>query len=215
MKKWMVPALGLAGLAAWTAGQAQNGAPTMPGAPDASRVSGGTYTADPAHSLVGWRVGHMGFNDYFGLFGDVNGTLVLDPADPARSLVDVMVPVAGVTVASEGLRKHLLKPAKDGETPDFFGADPAPARFVSAQVEPGSGQTATITGNLTLNGVTRLVTISARFTGAGISPVDKLETVGFEGSTTIRRSDYGMSADLQMVGDEVQLNLTAAFKKAG
>ena len=211
----MAPALGVAALAAWTAGQAQDGPPTVPGAPDASRVSGGTYAADPAHSLVGWRVGHFGFNDYLGLFSGVEGTLTLDPADPARSHVDVTVPVADVMVASQALKQHLLRPAPAGGSPDFFGANPAPARFVSTQVEPGPDRTATIAGNLTLNGVTRPVTIAARFTGAGTNPMNKLETVGFEGTATIRRSDYGISYGVPMVGDEVELNLTAAFEKAG
>ncbi|MEL0211830.1 MAG: hypothetical protein VW891_14835, partial [Novosphingobium sp.] len=49
--------------------------PEVPGKADKSRVTAGTYTADPAHSLVGWQVNHFGFNDYFGLFGDVSGTL--------------------------------------------------------------------------------------------------------------------------------------------
>jgi polyisoprenoid-binding protein YceI len=61
---------------------AQSGPMQAPGAPDAARVTAGTYKADPNHTLVGWRVNHLGFNDYFGIFGDVTGTLVLDPKNP-------------------------------------------------------------------------------------------------------------------------------------
>ena len=215
VKTGMVWVAGAAALMAWTAGVAQDGPPAVPGQLDASRVSGGTYGADPAHSLVGWRVGHLGFNDYLGLFGGVDGTLVLDPTDPSRSRVDVTVPVADVTVASQGLRDHLLRPARDGGSPDFFGADPPPARFRSTRVEPGPGQTATITGELTLNGVTRPVAVAARFTGAGVNPRNQRETVGFEGTATIRRSDFGLSYAVPMIGDEVELDLTAAFEKTG
>src|SRR3546814_9215540 len=56
---------------------------TAPGAKDLSRVTGGTYQADHHHSLVGWRLNHLGFNDYFGVFGDVTGTLTIDPTNPA------------------------------------------------------------------------------------------------------------------------------------
>ncbi len=57
-------------------------APQTPGAVDVTRVTAGTYNTDPGHTLIGWRVSHFGFNDYFGIFGDATGTLVLDPAKP-------------------------------------------------------------------------------------------------------------------------------------
>ena len=192
--------------------QAQN-APQLPGQMDASRVTAGTYTADANHSLIGWRVNHFGFNDYFGIFGDVAGTLTIDPANPAAAKVDVTVPIANVVTASEGLTGHLLRPGADGKAADFFGAQPAPARFVSTAVEPVGTTGATITGDLTLNGVTRPVTLTAEFTGAGANPMNQKETVGFEGSTTIRRSEFDVNGALPVVSDEVELNITIAFEK--
>jgi len=59
-------------------------APQVPGVKDTSRVAAGTYTTDPGHTLIGWRVSHFGFNDYFGIFGDATGTLTLDPEKPQR-----------------------------------------------------------------------------------------------------------------------------------
>ena len=53
-----------------------------PGKLDPSRVAPGTYRLDPNHTLIGWRVDHLGFSDYFGVFGDATGTLMLDPDDP-------------------------------------------------------------------------------------------------------------------------------------
>ena len=185
-----------------------------PGAKNAARVTGGTYQADPNHSLVGWRLNHLGFNDYFGIFGDVTGTLTLDPKNPAAAKVDVTIPIASVTVASAGLKDHLLRAGKDGGKPDFFGADPAPARFVSTTVvvDP-AGDEAKVTGNLTLNGVTRPVTLDVDFTGAGPAPMSNTETVGFEAETTIKRSDFGLGFGVPLVGDEVELEITAAFEK--
>ncbi|WP_315760499.1 YceI family protein [Sphingomonas sp. Y38-1Y] len=192
---------------------AQSAAPQLPGQKDASRITGGTYQADSGHSLIEWEVNHFGFNDYFGLFGDVAGTLVLDPKNPASAKVDVTIPVSKVVTASQGLTSHLLRPGKDGGKPDFFGASPAAARFVSQHIVV-KGTEATIHGNLTLNGVTKPVTVEAEFVGAGANPMSKKETVGFHGEATIKRSDFGVMGALPVVSDEVSLDITIAFEKA-
>ncbi|MCG6119490.1 MAG: YceI family protein [Blastomonas sp.] len=184
----------------------------VPGQKDASRVTAGTYKADPGHSLIGWEVNHFGFNDYYGLFGDVAGTLTIDPANLNAAKVDVTIPVGKVTTASAGLTSHLLRAGKDGGKPDFFGPSPADARFVSTKVM-ASGTTAKITGNLTLNGVTKEVTFDAEFTGAGTNPFNKKETIGFEAETEIKRSDFGIAYGLPMVSDEVELDISVAFEK--
>lgn len=185
-----------------------------PGSRNPAAVTGGTYRVDPGHTLVGWRVNHFGFNDYFGLFGDVTGTLTLDPRQPNAAKVDVTIPVSKVTTASEGLTSHLLRAGKDGGKPDFFGPNPADARFVSTRVV-AAGQTAKITGNLTLNGVTKPVTLDATFSGAGKAPeqMGGKETVGFHAKTTIKRSDFGVAYAIPLVSDAVTLDITAAFEK--
>ena len=183
-----------------------------PGRPDPSRVAAGTYKLDPNHTLIGWRVDHLGFSDYFGVFGDATGTLALDPANPAAARVDVTIPVAKVLTASPGLNEHLLRPGKDGGKPDFFGPNPANARFVSTQVAPGAdGTSATIVGDLTLNGQTHPVTIAARFKGAGAFPGGK-PTVGFQGKATISRSQWGISTGVPLVSDAVELDISAPFE---
>jgi polyisoprenoid-binding protein YceI len=189
------------------------GAAEPPGRVDAARVTAGSYVVDSGHTLVGWRVNHFGFNDYFGIFGDVTGKLELDPANLAATRLDITIPIANVTVASAGLRDHLLRPGKDGAKPDFFGAQPAPARFVSTAVRRTSQTKATITGDLTLNGVTRPVTIAAEFTGAGPHPMNKRLNVGFEGRATIKRSEFGIGYGIPLVSDQVELDITAAFEK--
>lgn len=206
-------ALGI-GMAALVSAAAIAQMPAMPGVADPARVTAGTYRADAGHTLVSWTVDHFGFSDYFGLFGDVTGTLTIDPANPSAAKVDVTIPI-NPTVASKGLRDHLLRPGKDGKTPDFFGPEPSPARFVSRTVTVGStGTTAYILGDLTLNGVTRPVAIQAEFTGAGANPMNKAETIGFSGKSMIKRSDFGIKYGIPMVSDEVELTISAAFEKA-
>ena len=185
----------------------------LPGAPDPERITGGTYIADPGHSLVEFEVSHFGFNEYFGIFGDVAGTLELDPANPEAAKVDVTIPIASVTTASKGLTAHLLRAGKDGAAPDFFGPEPAPARFVSKAVSVTELE-AQITGDLTINGITKEVTLYAEFTGAGINPFNKKETVGFEAETTITRSDFGVNYGLGLISDEVELEISVAFERA-
>lgn len=187
-----------------------------PGSPNPAAVTGGTYQADPNHTLVKWTVDHLGFTDYFGLFGDITGTLVLDPKNPNGAKVDITIPVAKVTTASAGLTAHLLRAGKDGGKPDFFGPTPADAKFVSTKVV-ATGQTAKVTGDLTLNGVTKPVTLDVKFHGAGMSPAmggyPSKENVGFDATVTIKRSDFGVSMGIPMVSDAVKLDIAAAFVK--
>jgi polyisoprenoid-binding protein YceI len=188
------------------------GVPEAPGKADVARVTAGSYTADPSHSMIGWQVSHFGFNDYLGLFGDVSGTLSLDPANPGAAKVDVTIPVAKVTTASADLTEHLLRAGNDGKKPDFFGPAPANARFVSTSVV-ANGTTAKIIGDLTLNGVTKPVTLDATFAGAGTNPFNKKETVGFHANGMVKRSEFGIDTGIPFVADGVQLNISVAFEK--
>ena len=182
---------------------------------DTSAIEAGSYTADAGHSMVGWDVSHLGFNDYYGIFGDVAGTLTLDPADPAAASVDVTIPIASVTVPSAGLKAHLLRDGADGGKPDFFGSDPAAAHFVSTNVELTGDTSATITGDLTLNGVTKPVAIAAEVSGVGVNGMSQKKTVGFHGVATIKRSDFGIDFGIPFgISDEVDLRITIAFEKS-
>ena len=180
----------------------------VPGAPDASRVKAGSYKMDPNHSQVAWTVNHFGFSLYHGLFGEPTGTLTLDPAKPAAASVSVTIPMDKVLTTSTQLNGHL-------QTPDFFDVKQFPtATFVSTKVV-ANGTGATITGNLTLHGVTKPVTLNAKFTGAGDSPMSKAATVGFEATAKVKRSDFGIVKYLPALGDDVDLQITAAFERQG
>lgn len=195
--------------------QAQNAMGQKPGSKNPALVTGGTYTADPNHTLVSWEVDHLGFTPYFGLFGDITGTLTLDPKKPAAAKVDITIPVAKVTTVSAGLTSHLLRAGKDGGKPDFFGPAPADAKFVSTAVKPTGTDKASVTGNLTLNGVTRPVVLDVMFYGAGKAPamMGGKENVGFEATTTLKRSDFGVMMGIPIVSDAVKLKIAAAFQK--
>lgn len=184
----------------------QDTPPPLPGAVDAARVTAGTYSVDPRHSQINWQVNHFGFNDYFGLFGDIQGTLQIDPANLSASKVDVTIPIASVMTSSQGLTDHL-------KTADFFNmAQHENARFVSTNVMV-DGQKATIKGDLTMLGVTRPVELETRFEGAGTNPMSKKATVGFHAAATIKRSEWGMTKYVPLVGDDVKLRISVAFEK--
>lgn len=181
-------------------------APALPGALDPSRVQAGIYVMDPAHTQVAFTVNHFGFNNYVGLFGMPTGTLTIDPAQPEKASLTVEIPMAEARTSSPKLNEHL-------QTPDFLDAAKYPmAKFVSTDIKV-DGTDAEITGNLTLHGVTQPVTIDAQFTGAGVHPMNKKLNIGFSGTTTIRRSAFGMDKFVPLVSDEVKLAITAAFEK--
>jgi polyisoprenoid-binding protein YceI len=189
-------------------------APGQPGQPDKSRVTAGTYIADKSHSLIAWKVNHFGFNDYFGLFGDVDGVLTIDPANPAKASVTATIPVSKVVTVNPELTARLLRPAGPSGKADFFGAAPADAKFVSTSVVPREdGTSATINGNLTLNGVTKPVSFDASFAGAGTNPFTRATTLGFQARARIKRSDFGSTFLLPMLADEVSLSISMAFVK--
>lgn len=86
--------------------------------------------------------------------------------------------------------------------------------FVSTKVVLTDSNKASITGNLSFHGVTKPVVLAASFNGAGINPLDKKYTVGFDASATIKRSEFGVNTYLPLIGDEATLGISAAFEKA-
>lgn len=205
-------ALVTGGIAAAPAIFAQ-GAPQVPGTMDPSRVTAGTYALDAGHTLVSWNVSHFGFNDYFGLFGNITGTMTMDPANIEAATFDITIPVGEVTVASAGLKDHLLRAGKDGGAPDFFGPTPDMAKFTSTKVVKTGATSANVLGNLTLNGKTAPVMLAVDFSGAGANPFNKKETVGFHARALMDRTQWGINYGVPLVGKDVTLTISAAFEK--
>lgn len=182
--------------------QAPEAGPTT----DPTQVRAGTYSLDPAHGKITWSVSHLGYSTYYGQITDVAAQADLDPKEPGKSRLTVTIGMASINGLNDALNRHL-------QGPDFFDTQKFPtATFVATQVEPTSPTTARITGTLTLKGVAKPVTFDATFNQAGLNPIDKRYTVGFDGRTVIRRSDFGVSAFLPAVGDEVSLRLEGEFK---
>jgi polyisoprenoid-binding protein YceI len=179
-----------------------------PVAAAAARVTAGTYKVDPAHTQVIWSVDHFGFSPLYGMFGEVTGTLQLDPARLQDAKLNIEIPMSGLTVTSPGFARHLA-------TPDLFDTAKFPtARFVSTSIRP-QGNRAVVTGDLTLHGVTKPVTLQTQLYGAGPNPRTQAQTVGFTATTTIKRSEWGLGYGVPAVGDDTELRITAAFEKAG
>ena len=185
---------------------AQSGAPQLPGQADPSRVAAGTYAVDNHHAQIQWTVSHFGFNDYFGIFGQPTGALTIDPAKPNDAKVSITIPVNELATSRGDLTKHMM-------TADFLDAAKYPtATFESTKVE-ATGTKAKITGNLTLLGVTKPVVLDAQFTGAGTNPMSRKATIGFHASTTLKRSDWGMTKYVPLISDDVKINISIAFEK--
>lgn len=173
---------------------------------DPTQVRAGAYTLDADHGKITWSVGHLGYSTYYGQIAGLSAALDLDPKAPAKSRLSVTVPLSGVVTGNARLDQQLAGV-------DFFDTAKFPtASFAATGVEPTSPTTARITGDLTLHGVTKTVSIDATFNQAGTDPIDRRYTVGFDGWAVIKRSDFGITAYLPLLGDEVTLRIEGEFK---
>lgn len=205
MRKYLIPAAALMALAGGTVVVAQQ-MPAAPGTEDVSKVTGGNYAIDPGHTQIVFAYDHMGFSNNLGIIAQPTGTLTLDPKNPAAAKVSVDIPVANLKTGVPDLDTHLMKA-------EFFDSAKFPkATFVSTGVKV-DGDDAEITGNLTIKGITKPVTLDADFYGAGMHPMTKKENIGFNATATIKRSDFGMNYGVPMVGDAIELKIVAAFEK--
>jgi polyisoprenoid-binding protein YceI len=176
----------------------------QPGVARAAAITAGTYKVDPNHTQATWQVNHMGFSMLQGQFGASGGQITIDPAKPNATKVDVTFSVDQLSTTSAPFATHL-------KSKDFFDAATYPtARFVSTSVQ-ATGNTATITGNLTIKNETKPVTLRATFVGAGPNPMNKKLNFGFRATGTIKRSDFGVGNYVPVVSDNVDLVINAAF----
>ncbi|EWT03466.1 polyisoprenoid-binding protein [Intrasporangium oryzae NRRL B-24470] len=144
----------------------------------------GDYVLDPAHTTIGFTARHAMVTKVRGHFGTYEGTAHVDTANPANSSVKVLIQAASVTTGNEQRDGHL-------KTPDFFDVENYPEiSFVSTDVER-DGTEWNITGDLTINGVTKSVTIPFEETGSAKDPFGNTR-VGFEGGTTIDRTEWNL-----------------------
>ena len=177
----------------------------IPGAPVAARVTAGNYKVDTNHTQVVWTLNHMGFTPLSGDFAASGGSLELDPARPEAAKVTVNFTMGTMTTLVPAFTTHLL-------SADLLNVAKYPTASFTSTAVTVNGTNAKITGNLTLLGVTKPVTLDARFYGAGDNPRSKKLNIGFSAKTSIKRSEFGIMYG-PTVGDEVELEIYAAFEK--
>lgn len=168
------------------------------------------FTLDPAHTSVNFKINHLGISETYGRFNDVEGRLDLDRQNPEASSVTVVIDTRSIDTNHEERDDHLR-----GE--EFFAVGTYPTiTFKSTDIEMTGEKTAKITGDLTLRGVTKPLALDATLLHLGPHPMrPEREVAGFTATGEIRRSDYGMTGFLPMVGDEVTLFISAeAYREA-
>jgi len=159
-----------------------------------------TYTLDTNHTNIVWTINHFGFSNPSGKMTKVEGTLVLDEANPANSKVTVKLSPANVITGVDKLDEHI-------KSKDFFDVATFPdATFVSDKVDVTGKDTAKVTGTLTLHGVSKPVVLDVKLNKIGTNMMGK-KTAGFSASTVIKRSDFGMTAYLPNLGDAVGISI--------
>ena len=172
------------------------------------------YEFDKGHTKILFFINHLGFSDSVGEFTDYDGHFMFDEKAPEKSSVEVVLKPAGIRTSSAGLDEHL-------QNADFFNSTAFPdIRFVSTAVKVTGENTGELTGNVTLLGVTKPVTLNVKFNKAGQHPYSKEFVAGFSAETSFKRSDFGMSYGIPGVGDEVRMEIYTEginmdLKKAG
>ncbi|KOG34652.1 YceI family protein [Streptomyces resistomycificus] len=172
--------------------------------PDLAALTG-DYSIDPAHSTLGFVARHAMVTNVKGRFLDFSGSLHLDGTDPSASSASIDVKMDSIDTGSADRDGHL-------KSADFFKTDEFPAMtFRSTSAEALGGDDYRITGDLSILGVTKPLTIDLEFNGAAKDPFGN-ERVGFEGKAEILRSEWGLTwnAALEtggvLVSDKIKLN---------
>lgn len=164
------------------------------------------FEVDGGHSNVLFRVKHMGVSNFYARFDKIEGKFQVDAADPAATMIDITVHADSVNTKMGKLDAHL-------KSPDFFSVKEFPTiTFKSKSAKAGDDGKIEVTGDLTLHGVTKSITVEVEPTGSGQSPWGG-EMAGFECIFKIKRSDYGMEFMLDKLGDEVKLIVSMEGKR--
>jgi polyisoprenoid-binding protein YceI len=163
------------------------------------------YVLDPSHSQIVFSYNHLGYSTNYGMFSGFEGEIQFDQADPAASSVTVSFPVKTMLTGWQERFDHFM-------SADFFAAtDDEVVSFTSTAIEVTGEKTAKITGDLTLNGVTKSVVLDATLNKSEPYPLPPFEgkpAVGFSATTTVLRSDFGLGAYVPFISDEVQIQIS-------
>ena len=157
------------------------------------------YEFDKSHTNILFFINHLGLSEMVGVFTDYDGHFTFDPKEPEKSTVDVTLKPTGIRTSSEALDKHL-------QAKDFFNSEQFPTiRFVSTGIKVTGANTGDVTGNVTMLGITKPAVLHVRFNKADYHPMTKDFVAGFAAEAMLKRSVFGMTTGIPMVGDDVRL----------
>ena len=169
-----------------------------------------TWTLDKSHSTANFKIRHFTAN-VVGAFNDFDATIQLDRANPAKSSVELTIQTASIDTNNENRDKHL-------RSEDFFEAEKFPViTFKSTSVVPKGNDTFDVTGDLTMRGVTKRVTLPVSF--LGFAKTQRGEKAGFEVETTLNRKDYGVIWNRALdeggfvLGDDVKVTINLEMNR--
>lgn len=166
------------------------------------------YTLDASHSQVMFTYDHLGFSTTYNLFSGFEGEIMFDRDDPANSSVNVSIPVMSLYTGWEKRFEHLM-------SDDFFGAKEGDMiTFVSTGIEVTEDDEANITGDLTINGVTKSVVLEAELNKEGQHPMAGKAWLGFDAETEIMRSDFNLGKFAPNISDKLEVEISIEAMKA-
>ena len=168
-----------------------------------SAVAAETYTIDPDHTYPHFTISHLGFSTLHGRFNTTKGKIVLDKTG-TTSAVDIVIDAASVDTGMKKRDDHL-------RSPDFLNAVEFPAiTYKSSKVTFNGATKATVDGTLTISGVSKPVKLDVQSINCGIHPMDPKKekfVCGFDATTKIKRSDFGLKYGIPAIGDEMAISL--------
>ena len=168
-----------------------------------------TYTLEPDYTQGVFRWNHLGFSSPAAQFAQGEGTLEFDQDQPTMASVVVTIPLATLNTGVPALDDHF-------RSKDFFETARFPtATFRSTKVDKGAAaDRLKVTGDLTLHGVTKPVTLDVTIVKVGINPRTSLATIGFDAMATLKRSDFGLGRFVPQVSDEIQIHIISQAVEA-
>ncbi len=167
------------------------------------------YVLDPGHSNILFSFDHLGFSTVYGMFSGFEGEIMFDQEDVANSSVSIEFPVTTMLTGWEARFNHFM-------ADDFFNAaENANVTFVSTNIQVTGQDTALITGDLTMNGVTKSVVLHAEMNGkTDAHPFSNGPWAGFNATTTLLRTDFGLGKNVPFVTDEIPVVISIEAGKA-
>lgn len=174
---------------------------------DASAVAAGRWRLDPSHSSLTVKLSHLGFSMFTLRFDRMQASFTYDPAHPAQATVSADVEPGSVNTGQPALDRELAGEAW------FDAVHGKTIGFVSHAIDVGDGHHGKMTGDLTMRGITKPVTLDVTFNGTGIGFGPPVPRVGFSATGIVRKTDFGMTKFAGVLGDDVQIAIEAEFTR--